>query len=111
MTYNVRKFNIFDWLDIKNIESEIKELIINEDPDILTLQEFRNLEKFKLDYPYFYNHITNKNVQSGLAIYSKYPVINKGFIFFILNIWKNYTLKKQGVFIINKEIQFMAGIF
>lgn len=80
MTYNVRKFNIFDWLDIKNIESEIKELIINEDPDILTLQEFRSLENFNLDYPYFYNYITNKNVQSGLAIYSKYPFINKGAI-------------------------------
>ena len=80
MTYNVRKFNIFNWLKIKNIDTEIKTLIINEDPDILMLQEFKNIDDFKLNYPYFYNHITNKNVQSGLVIYSKYPVINKGAI-------------------------------
>ena len=80
MTYNVRKFNMFNWLKIKNIDSEIKELIINEDPDILMLQEFKSVDSFKLNYPYFYNHLSNKNVQSGLAIYSKYPVINKGTI-------------------------------
>ena len=80
MTYNVRKFNMFNWLKIKNIDTEIKTLIINEDPDILMLQEFKNIDDFKLNYPYFYNHITNKNVQSGLVIYSKYQVINKGAI-------------------------------
>ena len=80
MTYNVRKFNIFNWLNIKNIEAEIKELIINEDPDIVTLQEYRNIDNFNLNYPYFYNHFKDKNVQSGLAIYSKYPIINKGAI-------------------------------
>ena len=82
MTYNVRKFNVFNWLKIKNIETEIKELITNEDPDILMLQEFRSIDNFKLNFPYFYNHITNKNFQSGLVIYSKYPVINKGAIGF-----------------------------
>jgi endonuclease/exonuclease/phosphatase (EEP) superfamily protein YafD len=82
MTYNVRKFNVFNWLKIKNIDAEIKELITNEDPDILMLQEFRNIDNFKLNFPYFYNHIANKNVQSGLAIYSKYPVINEGAVGF-----------------------------
>jgi len=80
MTYNVRKFNIFNWLKIKNIEAEIEELIINEDPDIVAIQEYRNIDNFRLNYPYFYNHVSNKNTQSGLAIYSKYPVINKGAI-------------------------------
>ena len=80
MTYNVRKFNIFNWLKIKNIDTEIRTLIINEDPDILTLQEYKNIDDFKLNYPYFYNYISNKNVQSGLVIYSKYPVIKKGAI-------------------------------
>jgi len=80
MTYNVRKFNIFNWLKIKNIEAEIEELIINEDPDIVAIQEYRNIDNFRLNYPYFYNHFSNKNTQSGLAIFSKYPVINKGAI-------------------------------
>jgi len=78
MTYNVRKFNIFNWLHIQNIETEIKKLITEEDPDILAMQEYRNIENFKLNFPYSYNYITNKNVQSGLAIFSKYPIINKG---------------------------------
>jgi vancomycin resistance protein VanJ len=78
MTYNVRKFNIYNWLHVENIDTEIKKLINEEAPDILAIQEYRNIENFNLNFPYSYNYITNKNVQSGLAIFSKYPIINKG---------------------------------
>ena len=86
MTYNVRKFNMYNWLNIEDINTKIKELIVNEDPDILALQEYRNLEGFKLNYPYFYNPLTTKKDYSGLAIYSKYPIINKGFIGYKKNV-------------------------
>ena len=85
MTYNVRKFNKYKWLKIENIESKISELINEENPDIVALQEYKNLKSFKLEYPYSYNHI-NYNYykktysQSGLVTYSKYPIINKGYI-------------------------------
>ena len=80
MTYNVRKFNVYQWLNITNIDNKIKDLIITENPDILCLQEYRKLETFKLNYPFNYNYRTINNVQSGLTIYSKYPIINKGSI-------------------------------
>jgi len=80
MTYNVRKFNIYKWLDIANIDTKIKDLINTENPDILCLQEYRKMETFKLNYPFDYNYLTVNNVQPGLAIYSKYPIINKGSI-------------------------------
>ncbi len=83
MTYNVRKFNKFKWIKTKNIESKISKFINEENPDILTLQEYGDLKSFKLNYPYPYNHISynyykKTYVQSGLVVYSKYPIINKG---------------------------------
>jgi len=78
MTYNVRKFNIYKWLNIADIEKKIKDLITTENPDILCLQEYRELETFKLNYPFNFNYRTINNVHPGLIIYSKYPIINKG---------------------------------
>ena len=78
MTYNVRKFNLYGWLDITNIEDEIKQVIIDENPDIVAIQEYRNFDKFNLKYPFSSKKITDKNVPSSLVIYSKYPIINKG---------------------------------
>jgi len=80
MTYNVRKFNLFNWIKIENIDDKIKELVNNEDPDVLAIQEYRSLETFKLDYTYNFNYSTINKIQSGLVIYSKYPIIDKGSI-------------------------------
>jgi len=80
MTYNVRKFNIFNWIEIENIDDKIIELVNKEDPDILAIQEYRSLETFKLNYAYIYNYRTINKIQSGLVIYSKYPIIDKGSI-------------------------------
>ncbi len=87
MTYNVRKFNVYEWLDDKNISSKIDTFITKQNPDIIAMQEFKEDENFKLSYPYSYNHYsksTNRNrvktYQSGLAIFSKYEIINKGSI-------------------------------
>jgi len=83
MTYNVRKFNIYKWIKEKHIDSIIDNFITKENPDIVTLQEYGNYENFKLDYPYYYHHISynyykKTYIKSGLVTYSKYPIINKG---------------------------------
>ena len=85
MTFNVRKFNMYEWLDDKNISAKIDTFITNERPDIVALQEYKEDENFKLSYPYSYNHYSQstnysrvKTYQSGLAIFSKYRIINKG---------------------------------
>ena len=85
MSYNVRKFNMYAWIDDINIDSKINSFISDEDPDIVLLQEFKETDNFNIKYPYYYNHETKTvyrnrvtTYPSGLAILSKYPIINKG---------------------------------
>lgn len=80
LTYNVRKLNQYKWLEIDSIPDKIESLINSETPDIVLLQEYTKTDNFDLDYPYSYNHYNkrgNNKVQTGLAIFSKYPIINK----------------------------------
>ncbi len=88
MSYNVRKFNMYKWIKTDSIEVSIKNFIKKENPDILVLQEYRNLKNFVLDYPYYINPlldnysepVENNKHKTDLAIYSKYPIINNGLI-------------------------------
>ena len=88
MSFNVRKFNRYKWIKTDSLEAKIKDLIKNENPDVLALQEFRNVQNFKLDYPYFSNPptwdytdpIKLKNRRVDLALYSKYPIVNEGVV-------------------------------
>lgn len=77
MSYNVRVFNEFYWIKNKDVFAEMKQLIVEENPDVLCLQEFHHSkeDKFK-EFPYqFINYTTNK---TGQVILSKYPIIAKG---------------------------------
>jgi endonuclease/exonuclease/phosphatase family metal-dependent hydrolase len=80
MSYNVRKFNIFEWIDDKNITSKIDAFIQKEEPDILALQEYKENKDFNINYPFSYNPTLKTKVKSGLAIFSKYPIINTGIL-------------------------------
>lgn len=88
MSFNVRKFNMYKWINVDSIETKIKDLIEKEDPDILTLQEYKSISNFELKYPFFTNPPTwdyedpvkRNEHRTGLAIYSKYPIINEGII-------------------------------
>ncbi|MBJ2175268.1 endonuclease/exonuclease/phosphatase family protein [Aureibaculum sp. A20] len=88
MSFNVRKFNMYKWIKVDDIESKIKDFIENEDPDILALQEYRIPKNFKLKYPYFSNppaenysdSIQNSKHRIALGIYSKYPIVKEGII-------------------------------
>ena len=80
MSYNVRMFNHFEWLKEKDIKKNIFSLIKENDPDILTIQENISLKEYDIDFPYKY--IEDKKVKNkfGMAIYSKFPIINKGYL-------------------------------
>ncbi|MCB0459593.1 MAG: endonuclease/exonuclease/phosphatase family protein [Flavobacteriaceae bacterium] len=78
-SYNVRKFNKYNWLKDKDIDKKIDSFITSLHPDIVAIQEYRKLNNFNLNYPFNYNHIIRNN-QSGLVIYSKYPIIKKGYL-------------------------------
>lgn len=78
MSYNVRMFNHWKWIDDENIPNKINSFIKEKSPDVLLFQEYYTLEKQQFTYPYKYIKTKNEKANVGLAIYSKYPIINKG---------------------------------
>ncbi|WP_456315004.1 endonuclease/exonuclease/phosphatase family protein [Pseudomonas shirazensis] len=83
MSYNVRLFNVFKWLDRDDIPSNIKAFIDEKDPDILCIQEYSNSAHLDLKvYPHRYIFIEGNQIKTGQAIFSKFPIINEGTIIF-----------------------------
>jgi endonuclease/exonuclease/phosphatase family metal-dependent hydrolase len=90
MTYNVRLFDFFEWSGKKNMADGIFNSIKEQPPDILCLQEFLVQEQGKLPLSRIekelsflpYHHIEyNYTVQTrkhGLAIFSRYPILEAG---------------------------------
>jgi len=83
MSYNVRLFNVFKWLDRDDIPANIKAFIDEKDPDILCIQEYSNSAHLDLKvYPHRYIFIDGKKIKTGQAIFSKFPIIEEGKIVF-----------------------------
>lgn len=83
MSYNVRLFNLYDWINSPNLSQEISSFIKEQNPDILCLQEYSNTNQvdFRM-YPHKYKFVEGKNTKLGQAIFSKYPIIDEGKIDF-----------------------------
>ena len=82
ISYNVRLFNLYNWIEKDNITIKIKEFLKNKNADIICLQEYQNTN-FNLDnYEYQYEKLRGDNLKYGQAIFSKYPIVNKGSIDF-----------------------------
>lgn len=79
MSYNVRLFNIYNWLDGEGIDKKIVDLVEYESPDIIAFQEFHKKQEasFKF-YPYKYVALKGRNKKTGQAIFSKFPIVHKG---------------------------------
>ncbi|MDY0779870.1 endonuclease/exonuclease/phosphatase family protein [Tenacibaculum sp. IB213877] len=78
MSYNVRMFNFYKWIEDEAVDEKIVEFINQKDPDILAIQEYHHSDKRNLQYPYSYFVPKSKHKNFGLAIFSKFPIINKG---------------------------------
>lgn len=78
MSYNVRMFNHWKWIEDDSISKKINNVILKESPDVLLFQEYYTLEKQKFSYPYKYIKTKNEKAKIGLAIYSRFPIINSG---------------------------------
>lgn len=83
MNYNVRLFNLYDWIKEKNTDKSIESLIKKSNPDVLTLQEYRpDTDVDFSQYGYKFEKLSGKKVKNGQAIFSKYPIINSGSVEF-----------------------------
>ncbi len=78
MSYNVRLFNIYHWIKDKNTENNLVIFIKKQHPDILCLQEYYNQKQIEDFYPYKYIFHKDTTEHFGQAIFSIYPIINKG---------------------------------
>lgn len=83
MTYNVRLFNRYDWIKESNVPAKILNFIEREQPDIICFQEYSKNEAPEFSsYPYNYVMPVQPNGKSEIAIFSKFPIINTGYIDF-----------------------------
>ncbi|WP_413999179.1 endonuclease/exonuclease/phosphatase family protein [Flavobacterium sp. W1B] len=83
MSYNVRLFNLFKWLDKDNVAGEILAFINEKNPDILCIQEYSTSANIDLKvYPHKYIFMEGNKIKTGQAIFSKFPIIAQGNIVF-----------------------------
>ncbi|MCF6213867.1 MAG: endonuclease/exonuclease/phosphatase family protein [Flavobacteriaceae bacterium] len=78
MSYNVRLFNLYNWIKDTNTKSDLIAFIADKNPDILCLQEYHQQRELEKLYPYNYTKFTDEKNKIGQAIFSKYPIVNKG---------------------------------
>ncbi len=78
MNFNVRLFNKYEWITSDKIPDEISDFIKKEAPEIVTLQEYANNNDFSISYPYQYKKLNRGKKGIGLAIFSKFRIVNQG---------------------------------
>lgn len=122
LSYNVRLFNIYEWLSDPGTNQDILNFIRSEHPDVICLQEFytspeknyqpQKIKQFFSETPYNYIHYSFKNGKNsgyGIATYSRYPIVNQGTIGFQKTsndaIFTDIVIKKDTIRIYNNHLQ------
>ncbi|MBD0824981.1 endonuclease/exonuclease/phosphatase family protein [Aestuariibaculum marinum] len=83
MNYNVRLFNVYDWIVDTDVQTKMVSFIKQEAPDILSIQEFHPHPKVDLSsYKHKFENISGNKLKHGQAIFSKFPIINSGSVAF-----------------------------
>ena len=96
MSYNVRLFDLYDWSHTKGTRNKMLELINDERPDIMCLQEFStkdsSIQSNNLDTLLQFQKAKNTHIEYtstlhkknkyGVAIFCTYPIIANGKIVF-----------------------------
>ena len=82
ISYNVRLFNLYNWIDENNIEDQINSFLVDKSPDIICLQEYRGNILDLPNYPYRFEFLRGNNIKYGQVIFSKFPILNKGSVDF-----------------------------
>lgn len=79
MSFNVRLFNMYQWKKNENVKKMMDSLITKDQPNFICLQEYSKND-LQIFNQYQYSHIVyfDKKHKSGHAIFSKYPLIQKG---------------------------------
>ena len=124
MSYNVRLFDLYDWSNNEGTRDKMLELISDESPDILCLQEFsssdssaqfNNLDTLKKIQKTTQAHIEytstlRKKNHYGVAIFSAFPIVGNGKIIFDdksnnICIYSDIKINKDTVRVYNVHLQ------
>lgn len=122
VSYNVRSFNFFEWNKNKAAREQIMDFIYSEKPDIICFQEYfielEGKKKKKLfnpevilkKWPYHYASLKPApNGKFGIAVFSRYPIINKGDFKFKesdnLTIFVDLKINKDTIRLYNNHLQ------
>ncbi len=113
MSYNVRLFNNFEQIKADSIGDKLVKFIADNDPTVLCMQEFHK-RKDVLGYRYKYKKLKSNKRSSGLAIYSKLPIIDAGSVNFPDThnnaIFVDVVRKKDTVRVYNVHLQSLKVI-
>ena len=84
LSYNVRYFNVYFWHGHSYTLNDIYHAVEQQSPDFVCFQEFLDnskihaLKLFRTRYVYHRISGKEKDYSYGLAVFSKYPIINSG---------------------------------
>ena len=78
MSYNVRLFNKFKWIESETVGDEIVKFVDEKSPDILSVQEHHRIWNKKLEQYPFRTETPDNTERAVQAIFSKYPIVGKG---------------------------------
>ena len=79
MSYNVRLFNLFNWITDKDVPGDILKFINEQNPDILCIQEFSTSANLDLKvYPHRFIMMQGDKIRTGQGVFSKFPIIKEG---------------------------------
>ena len=78
ISYNVKTFDLFS--NNKEIEKKQNgyDFIAEKNPDILVIQEYYKSKKVQFSFPYKYVKFRSRISKYGMAIYSKFKILNAG---------------------------------
>lgn len=97
MTYNVHSFKLYGGNNDESVKQQMLAVVKNENPDIICFQEYYTRRRGPFDITdslkrmlktkdyYFVPSSHNDYEGTGLAIFSRYPIVNKGNILFSNN--------------------------
>ncbi len=121
LSYNVRLFNLYDWIEEPGLKNSIYEFLLSEDPDVLCIQEYffskddpynqsRNFRRLHERYSHIeYSSSNRGDFNFGIATFSKYPIVNKGKISFTnssnISIYSDIVINTDTVRVFNCHLQ------
>ncbi len=121
LSYNVRLFNLYRWIDDETVTQQIYNFLLGEDPDVMCIQEYfystddpfnhsRDYRRLHNRYSHIaYSSSNNADFNFGIATFSRYPIVNKGVIQFTnssnISIYTDIAINNDTIRVFNNHLQ------